>query len=385
MNRHSPHLLLMLPLLRLALLGLVFLSPYAWAHKASDAYLQLKQAESSAVLQLQLAVALRDVDRALDTLDANNDRALSFGEIKAALPNIEAWAEQGLLMRCGNSQTRLPWRYEALEQRSEGVFIRLSASASTCDAQQSMALRYTLMQDLDADHRAIASLEWPTRQSSVVLAPSNEWMSLAANAADAPGAFSGLRTLGSFIVLGMEHIGSGADHVAFIICLVLGLALVHAREWKTLLITITAFTIGHSITLISASLGWVGSPSWVEPVIALSIAMAAALNLMKSAAQRLRSVWLSASMAVSFGLVHGLGFSGAMTEAQVSSSSLLWALAGFNVGVELGQLVIIAMWSLVYWSLYRWAGYQRWVVQGGSMVLVVLSLYWFAQRLGWLS
>jgi hypothetical protein len=385
MKCHSPHLLFMLPLLRLVLLGFVFLSPHAWAHKASDAYLQLKQAESSATLQLQLAMALRDIDRALDTLDANNDRALSFGEIKAALPTIEAWAEQGLSLRCGNAQTRLTWRYEGLEQRSEGVFVRLSASASTCDAQQSMALRYTLMQDVDADHRAIASLEWRNRQSSVVLAPSNEWMNLAAGTADALGAFSGLRTLGSFIVLGMEHIGSGADHVAFIICLVLGLALVHAREWKTLLLTITAFTIGHSITLISASLGWVGSPNWVEPVIALSIAMAAAFNLIKTAAQRLRSVWLSAGMAASFGLVHGLGFSGAMTQAQVSSGSLLWALAGFNVGVELGQLVIIAMWSLVYWSLYRWAGYQRWVVQGGSMALVVLSLYWFAQRIGWLS
>jgi HupE / UreJ protein len=380
MNRYPPHLLL-----RLALLCLVFLGPHAWAHKASDAYLQIKQAESSAPMQLQLAIALRDVDRALDTLDANNDRALSFGEIKAALPSIEAWVEQGLVLRCGSSQTRMLWRYEALEQRSDGVFIRLSASASTCDAQQSMALRYTLMQDIDADHRAIASLDEPARQGSVVLAPGTEWVSLAAGAADAPGAFSGLRTLGSFIVLGMEHIGSGADHIAFIICLVLGLALVHAREWKTLLITITAFTIGHSITLISASLGWVGSPGWVEPVIALSIAMAAAFNLMKSAVQRLRSVWLSAGIAASFGLVHGLGFSGAMTEAQVSSASLLWALAGFNVGVELGQLVIIAMWSLVYWSLYRWAGYQRWVVQGGSMALVVLSLYWFAQRVGWLT
>ncbi|NJS35181.1 MAG: HupE/UreJ family protein [Brachymonas sp.] len=232
---------------------------------------------------------------------------------------------------------------------------------------------------MDADHRAILSTRFSHAQSgqvqsSRVLAPSNDWQALM------PKPDSGAQMLLSFIRLGIEHIGSGADHIAFVICLVLGIAL--AQSWKTLLITITAFTLGHSITLIAATLGWVGSPAWVEPAIAASIAVTAALNLFKRTVSWTESVTLKIAVAASFGLVHGLGFSGAMQEAQVAPSVLPWALAGFNMGVEIGQLAIIGAWSLIYFALNSWSGYQRWIVQYGSVLLVVLSSYWFFERLG---
>jgi hypothetical protein len=245
------------------------------------------------------------------------------------------------------------------------------------------------MQGLDADHRAILSIadkdvststHSATNSSARVLAPSAQWVALQT---EKPSVLS---TLLSFIVLGMEHIGSGADHIAFVICLVLGLAL--WRDWKALLTTVTAFTVGHSMTLIAATLGWVGSPGWVEPVIAFSIAVAAALNLIATRvagaalAAWSHSLLLKAAVATGFGLVHGLGFSGAMTEAQVPQGALLWALAGFNIGVELGQLLIIAAWSVIYFALRKWAGYPRWIVQAGSVALMVLALYWFFERLG---
>jgi HupE / UreJ protein len=369
-------------------------SASAWAHKASDAYLLLKQAAPQAPIQAQLAIALRDLDRVFDTLDANNDRALSFGEIKSAMPGVESWAVNGARLRCGAVELVLPYRFEALEQRSDGVFVRLVATSSQpCDTQQAVSLRYTLMQGVDADHRAVMSFQWAQAndkaafQGSAAIKPSEEWSDIASykNQGNEGVSQSALATLSSFIVLGIEHIGSGADHIAFIICLVLGLALRQLREWKSLLITVTAFTLGHSITLISATLGWVGSPSWVEPVIAFSIGVAAAFNLFKVRHAALQSPAFSAGLAAAFGLVHGLGFSGAMTEAQIPEGSLLWALAGFNIGVELGQLLIIAVWSLVYWALHRWAGYQRWIVQGGSVALIIVALYWFAERLGWLA
>ncbi len=367
------------------------LSSAAWAHKASDAYVLLQQSAPLAPIQAQLAIALRDADRAFDTLDANNDRALSLAEVKAALPEIERWAAQGMGLRCGTASLPLAWRYEALEQRSDGVYLRLAAtSAEPCDTRQSVSLRYTLMREIDADHRAIMSWSWQQAgglsQGSAAIQPSEAWKDMSDQArgtANVSG--SALATLKSFILLGIEHIGSGADHIAFIVCLVLGLALIHKREWKALLITITAFTLGHSITLVSATLGWVGSPLWVEPVIALSIAASAAFNLVKQRLPALQKPLFSAVLAAGFGLVHGLGFSGAMTEAQLPDGSLLWALAGFNIGVELGQLLIIAAWSLIYWALHRWTGYRRWVVQGGSVILILLALYWFFQRIGWLA
>jgi hypothetical protein len=373
-------------------------SPLAWAHKASDAYLKLSQAGPQGPVQLQLSIALRDLDRVFDALDANTDRAVSFGEVKAAMPEVERWATSGLMLRCGTNELSLAFRFEALEQRSDGAFVRLVAKSNQpCDTQAPVSLRYTLMQGVDADHRAVMGFQWAeaiqsntpqepktAAQGSLALAPSESWQAIGStgNSAKERAHVSLFATLGSFITLGMTHIGSGADHVAFVICLVLGLALIHRRAWKSLLITVTAFTLGHSITLISATLGWVGSPVWVEPLIALSIAFAAAFNLFKSERAWLQSAWLSAALAATFGLVHGLGFSGAMTEAQVPEGSLVWSLAGFNIGIELGQLLIIAAWSLIYWAIHRWSGYQRWGVQGGSALLILLGLYWFFERLG---
>ena len=376
-------------LLFFILTGLVCLS--ASAHKASDAYLLLQQAAPTAPIEVKLAMALRDLDRVFDTLDANNDRALSFAEVKAALPAIERWAGTGVALRCNAQEAPLAWHYEGLEQRSDGVFIRLAASHSPCDPLKSISLRYTLMQEIDADHRAVVSWAWALSgaaqsQGSAAIQPADAWQSLQANRAQNTDASSATwATLKSFIVLGIGHIAGGADHIAFIICLVLTLALTLAREWRALLITVTAFTLGHSITLISATLGWVGSPRWVEPVIALSIAVSAAFNLIKQRFSGLQSPAISAGIAALFGLVHGLGFSGAMTEAQLPEGALLWALAGFNIGVEIGQLLIIAAWSVVYWALHRWQGYSRWVVQGGSIALIVLAMYWFEQRMGWLA
>jgi hypothetical protein len=373
----------------LLLMAVVF-SADTWAHKSSDAYLLLKQTAPRQPIQAKLAIALRDLDRVFDTLDANNDRALSFGEIKSALPGIESWATEGAQLRCAEAELALPWRYEALEQRSDGVFVRFVATSSQpCDTQRSVSLRYTLMKGVDADHRAVMSFQWASddgkaaSQGSAAIAPSDAWRDLASsNQRDGAVSASVFATLASFIILGAEHIGTGADHIAFILCLVLGLALIHWREWKALLIIVTAFTIGHSITLISATLGWVGSPIWVEPVIAFSIAVAAALNLIKARLAFLQLPWFSTLLAAVFGLVHGLGFSGAMTEAQVPDGSLLWALAGFNIGVELGQLLVIVTWALVYWALHGWAGYRRWVVQGGSILMILLGLYWFFERSG---
>jgi len=79
--------------------------------------------------------------------------------------------------------------------------------------------------------------------------------------------------------------------------------------------------------------------------------------------------------------VHGLGFSGVLVEAGVAGASLVWALAGFNLGVEVGQLMVVALWCAVSVALARRAWYRSVVVRGGSVALLVLSLYWTVQRL----
>ncbi|NIZ60290.1 hypothetical protein DL239_04810 [Sedimentitalea sp. CY04] len=151
-----------------------------------------------------------------------------------------------------------------------------------------------------------------------------------------PGA---LRVLLDYILLGADHILEGFDHLLFVFALLLLIR----DKWR-LVGAITAFTVAHSITLAAASMGWLTVPGPpVEAVIALSIVfLAVELAKRRDGAMRLseRWPWL---VSFSFGLLHGLGFAGALRDIGLPESDLLMALLGFNIGVEIGQLAFVAV------------------------------------------
>jgi len=373
-------------------------TPSAWAHKASDAYLRVagtgeaNPAHANAVA-LQLSLALKDVDAALDLLDADGNRQLTWGEIKQATPAVAAWVGQGIRWQCGDAVLAPAWRFEALEQRTDGRYLRMAA-ALDCGATQALALDYRLMQGIDPTHRLLVSGQLGGQPLAAVLAPDGrsrtDLRAVGGSTAtpEAATARSGPATLLHFVSEGVHHILEGYDHLAFLLALLLPITLLRrqgaaqataaAGPWggvKALLLTVTSFTLGHSVTLVLAGLGWVTvSGNWVEPAIAISIGVSALLNLFPVKGLR------SDLLALCFGLVHGLGFSGALVEAGVSGGLLVWALAGFNLGVEAGQLMVVAVWCGVSLLLARWSGYRTVVVKGGSVALIVLSLYWTVQR-----
>ena len=150
--------------------------------------------------------------------------------------------------------------------------------------------------------------------------------------------------LWDYIVIGVEHILLGYDHLLFVLCLVL-----IVRDRWLLVKTITAFTVAHSITLAAATLGWVDVPGApVEAVIALSIVFLARELAVRHAEDRPglteRYPWL---VALSFGLLHGLGFAGALSDVGLPEDQIPLALLNFNIGVELGQLAFVALMLLV--------------------------------------
>ena len=142
----------------------------------------------------------------------------------------------------------------------------------------------------------------------------------------------------SYLVLGVEHILGGIDHLLFVLALLLVV-----RGSLRIVATITAFTVAHSITLVAATLGWVHVPGPpVEAIIALSIMFVAAEvihGLRGKPGLTARAPWV---VAFSFGLLHGLGFAGALAEVGLPQKAIPVALLMFNVGVELGQLVFVA-------------------------------------------
>ncbi len=151
-----------------------------------------------------------------------------------------------------------------------------------------------------------------------------------------PGAFEVAQT---YTVLGIEHILAGFDHLLFVLAL-----LILVRGTRRLIATITAFMLAHSLTLFAATLGWLNVPGPpVEAVIALSIVFVAG-EIVHARQGRTgltqRRPWI---VAFSFGLLHGLGFAGALAEVGLPPLSIPMALLFFNVGVEIGQLIFIAV------------------------------------------
>ena len=177
----------------------------------------------------------------------------------------------------------------------------------------------------------------------------------------------------SFIRAGFVHVVPlGADHILF----VLGLFLL-SRKWRPLLWQVSTFTVAHTITLGLATTGLVQVPgSVVEPVIAGSIVVIALENVFypKYSPWRLLVVFV-------FGLVHGLGFAGALRNLELPATSLLTSLLGFNVGVEAGQLTVIALAFLATVWLRDGNRYRKLVILPGSILIALMGAYWMVQRI----
>jgi hypothetical protein len=179
-----------------------------------------------------------------------------------------------------------------------------------------------------------------------------------------------LATFAHFVREGVAHIFSGYDHIAFIVTLALGLS-----TWKRLAVIVTAFTAAHSLTLAFATLGLVTlSPRLVEPLIALTVFFVAADALVRpKGAPRVFT-------AFGFGLIHGLGLSNVLRDLGLSGRELVPSLVGFNVGVELGQLAIVApIFVLVLRLRRRESAFAR-VHLVVCALVAVASVVWFVAR-----
>jgi hypothetical protein len=177
-----------------------------------------------------------------------------------------------------------------------------------------------------------------------------------------------------YLKLGYEHIlPLGLDHILFVLSLFLLSSNLKTVLWQSL-----AFTVAHSVTLGLAMYKVITiSPKIVEPLIALSIAYVALENVFVS---RLRPSRIG--IVFLFGLVHGLGFAGALADLGLPSNSYFTSLLAFNVGVELGQLTVILA---AYFLIGKWFGekpyYHKYIVTPLSLIIAAIALYWFIERL----
>lgn len=220
--------------------------------------------------------------------------------------------------------------------RAEEAMLRCGAGGLGRLAMEGVGQRYSA---------AVVRVNWLDGQSTVVtLTSAQPTAQLYGSADDRRG--MGEVAIG-YTVLGVEHILTGVDHLLFVVALLFLVGFNRRLVW-----TITAFTTAHSMTLALSALGWLTlrSPP-VEATIALSIVLVAGEALHKGPTLARR--W-PAVVAFLFGLVHGLGFAGALKEIGLPENHMLLALLTFNVGVELGQLLVVALALLAWHASSRW-------------------------------
>jgi HupE / UreJ protein len=187
-----------------------------------------------------------------------------------------------------------------------------------------------------------------------------------------------LAVAGTYLMLGVEHILGGIDHLLFVLALMLV-----ARGRVQLLLTVTAFTLAHSVTLALATLGIVNfAQAPVEALIALSIAFVA-VEIVRVRQGRpsiaARAPW---TVAFAFGLLHGLGFAGALSEIGLPEGRIPLALLFFNLGVELGQLIFVAgVLGSVRALRSAAAMLPRWTALVTPYAVGIIAMFWFFQRL----
>ncbi|MDH5739599.1 MAG: HupE/UreJ family protein [Nitrospira sp.] len=361
----------------LLVIACLLLSLPAWAHKPSDSYLSL--AVQNDHVEGQWDIALRDFNDAVG-LDSDGNGQLTWGEVRDKHREISTYALSRLILSADARVCTTQVLEELIDHHTDGAYSVLRFHSDCSGPIERLVVDYQLLFDIDAQHKgllrltqgghtstAIFSHETPTQNFSI--AEQSRWTESI-----------------QFIHEGIWHIWLGFDHVLFLLALLLPAVLVRAESrwlpasefpsvcWNVVNI-VTAFTVAHSLTLSLAALDVIRLPSrLVESTIAASMMLAGLGNLYPMMMTRR---WM---IAFGFGLIHGFGFAAVLTDLGLPPGSLLLSLVSFNVGVEIGQLVIVAAFlPLAYLIRHSWS-YPKLVLTGGSLAVITIALVWFTER-----
>jgi len=349
----------------------VFLPVASLAHDVglSTATVRLK----SDSLQTEITFAVGDIN-ALAGLDANRDGKVSHAEFAGARDRLNAMFATNCTVRC-DADLIEPTEVRCQLDDTNNVFVNLDFSTRSF---KELEIRFDVIREMTPGHRMFVTLTGPLNETlderlinqdspAITIVLDSE---IIAAREDAPQTFIG------FLKLGIEHIGMGFDHLLFLFAL-----LIVTRTFKASLRVITSFTLAHTITLGVATFGWFAlRPSITEPLIALSIVYVGVENLLCKGEPKGR--WL---LTFAFGLIHGFGFASVLRDLGVGASGggVVVPLLSFNLGVELGQLVIAAIGLPIIWQLSKREWFTRRAVPICSVVIALAGAWWFVERV-WL-
>lgn len=371
-----------LPILLLLLLLAPATSP---AHEVGSSYLRLRLVEQGLVGQWD--VGQGDLENALG-LERSGEIDAAWERLRAREEELAPLLAERLALASEAGACEVELTRPLLARVREGfALLRLAARCPSSRGDLRVGLRRVF--EADPSHRGYVMVRDAQGVHSGVLSEAEPELRFPV---ERPSRWRLFRV---YLREGVVHIGSGADHVLFLISLLLPAALRReAGRWQPrdgfrrvtleVLKVVSAFTVAHSLTLALAAFEWVRlPPRFVEAAIAASVVVAAMHNLRPL--RRVRGWWI----AFTFGLVHGLGFANVLGQLGLPAGAAGLALLAFNLGVEAGQLAIVAV-ALPVLYLARTARYYRpAVLEGGSLLIAWVAALWLVERaagirlLGW--
>jgi hypothetical protein len=349
------------------------------AHKPSDSYLNLDI--TGPRIDVQWDIALRDLEQAIG-LDGNGDDAITWGELSSRKQAVAAYAQARLQL----SATETPCDFGPADlkvaRHTDGSYAVLLFAAQCPGVPAQIRVDYDLLFQLDPLHRGLLRLSRGDTTHTAVLSP--EAPSQTFTTGQAPAVW---QTFQQYFELGVWHIWIGFDHLLFLAGLLLPVVLRRAAgRWRPVsdlrsagwnaVALVTAFTLAHSITLVLGTLNVVNAPArWVESAIAATLIVTALNNFWPLV--KPRRLWM---LAFGFGLIHGLGFASVLAGLGLPGNARTLALAAFNIGVEAGQLVMLAAFLPLVYALRHLRSYQSFVVPAGSLAIAVFGALWLLER-----
>jgi hypothetical protein len=366
-------------------IAIAFLATSVQAHKPSDSYLVVDAPSDGNAISGHWDIALRDLELSVG-LDADHDGAITWGELRGQQSKVFDYAFERLAFNADGATCPIARGELKVDTHSDGAYAVLAFEAHCAAPPKQLEIGYHLLFDLDPSHRGLLALTVDGATRTAVLSPEQPVQTL-----DLAHA-SHLHQFLQFVADGMHHIWIGYDHMLFLISLLLPAVLIRRRDnpdgighwvpvaslrsalWSVFAV-VSAFTLSHSITLTLAALGVIGLPSrLVESGIALSVMLAALNNIFPRVTKR---AWL---LAFFFGLVHGFGFASVLNDLGLPRDALAISLAGFNIGVEFGQLSVVLLVVPLIFLLRKRRFYRPVVLVGGSSVIVAIAAVWFFGR-----
>lgn len=347
------------------------------AHQFSESYLGVNIEGES--ISGHWDIALRDLVHVMP-LGENGENAATWDQLQVADRVVDDYAGRSLTFKVNDVQRPIVVTERSIKLFIDGPYAVIEFDVENHKAPYTVEIEYSAIFDKDPQHRCLYLLEGPGGDETGIFTVTNPTQRFVLASPDLARQFT------EFAVEGVWHIWIGYDHVLFLIALLLPAVLRwHEGQWQAaqafrpsfvnVFKIVTAFTVAHSITLSLAALELVQLPSRpVESAIALSVGVAAANNLYPFFQGR---GWL---VAFCFGLVHGFGFASVLQELGLSEGSLVRALVGFNVGVETGQLAIVAVFLPVAYGLRSSWFYRNAMVQAGSVGIVIIAGAWMVER-----